>query len=152
MTKKCTSCKAEKPLEEFHLKVSSRDGRDTRCKSCCLASQKKHRRDLVEHNIWRTAKNRAKRRELDFDLAIDDIVIPERCPILDIPIFVVEGKKWGNNSPSLDRIDNSKGYIKGNVAVISMQANNMKANLDVEDVELLARSMERFIKYLKREL
>lgn len=75
--------------------------------------------------LYDNAKTRANRRGLSFDLTVEDIIIPEICPILEIPLFT--GTKGNyNNSPSLDRIDNTKGYIKGNVAVISSLANSMK--------------------------
>jgi hypothetical protein len=79
---------------------------------------------------------RAKNLGLEFNLDITDIVIPAHCPILGIKL------KLDNNvilptSPSLDRVDNSKGYIKGNVRVISQKANACKSNLSVEDIENL---------------
>lgn len=152
MTKTCRRCEMDKPLEDFHLRHTTKDGRDASCKECRLKSQKDDYHNRTEHYLWKRAKNRAKRENLEFDISEEDIFIPERCPILDIPLFIVPGQGGENNSPSLDRIDNSKGYIKGNVSVISLQANRMKLNLDVKDVELLARSMDRFIRYLKGEL
>jgi len=51
---------------------------------------------------------------MDFDLTINDIIIPEKCPLLDVP-FVVGEKNNYQFSYSLDRKDNSKGYIKDNI-------------------------------------
>lgn len=152
MLKACNLCGREKHPEEFHKKHTSKDGLDTRCKSCRNSTQTNNRLSDLAHYMWRTARSRAKQNGLEFDISPDDVVIPDRCPILDIPIAANRGKKWANGSPSLDRIDNSKGYVRGNVAVISMQANNIKANLNVEDVELLARSMDRMIRYIRGEL
>lgn len=73
------------------------------------------------------AKTRARERGFDFNIDLDDIVIPDMCPVLDIPINVNKGRSGAYvNSPSLDRIDNNKGYIKGNVQVVSQLANAMK--------------------------
>jgi hypothetical protein len=78
------------------------------------------------------AKSRAKKKGLEFNIDITDIDVPIICPILGIPIIkeYKKGTKGGPspNSPSLDRIDNSKGYVKGNVRVISHKANTMKHN------------------------
>lgn len=84
------------------------------------------------------ARTRAKEKGLDFDLTVDDIFIPELCPVLGIPlIFSKTGKKGPSaNSPALDRIDNKCGYVRGNVAVISTRANVLKR--DAEEWELLA--------------
>jgi hypothetical protein len=62
-------------------------------------------------------------------------VIPIVCPILGIPIIKEVTNKLGpkTTSPSIDRIDNSKGYIKGNVQVISNKANVMKGNSTPEE-------------------
>jgi hypothetical protein len=48
---------------------------------------------------------------------------PLSCPILDVPL---DYKKHTEYSPSIDRIDNSKGYIDGNIQVVSIKANRMK--------------------------
>lgn len=86
------------------------------------------------------AKHRAKKRGLAFDIDFEDVVIPEMCPVLGIPLIFKEGGKGGApNSPSLDRIDNSKGYVKGNVQVISHLANSMKSTADKEQLKKFAK-------------
>ena len=47
-----------------------------------------------------------------------------------------------SNSPSLDRIDNSKSYVKGNVKVISYKANILKGNGSIEELSAVVRYME----------
>lgn len=68
------------------------------------------------------SKYRAKKLSIEFNLTVEDIIIPKICPILLIPLVINKGQSQ-SNSISLDRIDNEKGYIKGNVAVISKRAN-----------------------------
>jgi hypothetical protein len=81
------------------------------------------------------AKNRCKTSGLALNIDISDIVIPLVCPILGIPIYKEITGKTGpkHASPSLDRIDNTKGYIKGNVQVISNKSNTMKGNSTPEE-------------------
>ena len=68
------------------------------------------------------ASDRCKRSGLLCSISEKDIVIPERCPYLGI--FLERGNgRMIDSSPSLDRIDSSKGYIPGNVQVISLRAN-----------------------------
>jgi hypothetical protein len=58
-----------------------------------------------------------------------DIVIPTYCPALGIKLKAAVGVKSNRDlSPSLDRIDPSKGYVPGNVQVISYLANKIKQN------------------------
>lgn len=82
------------------------------------------RRELV-----RGARLRAKAKGLEFDLTLEDIVIPDRCPILDIPIAKGLDGKPVAGSPSLDRFNNNLGYTRGNVRVISHKANACKNSL-----------------------
>ena len=107
-----------------------------------LAYMENWRRTFPEKVLYSQAKIRAERKGLEFDLELSDIVIPELCPILERPI-VCMGKTWF--SPSLDRIDVSKGYIKSNVRVISDLANTMKnsANFD-----LLRKFSKNIITYI----
>lgn len=77
------------------------------------------------------ARTRSKQNGMEFNIDISDIEIPDLCPILNIPLVFNKGAVRFN-SPVLDRIDNSKGYIKGNVAVISHRANSLKNNMGKE--------------------
>jgi hypothetical protein len=84
--------------------------------------------------LW-GAKNRAKRLNVPFNLTIEDIVIPEMCPILNIPVHRKIG--LSHNTASLDRIIPELGYVKGNVWVISQRANRVKTNLSRKELILL---------------
>jgi hypothetical protein len=72
-------------------------------------------------------KHRAKVKRIPFDLTIDDLELPDKCPILGLRLQfnTVEAD---DNSYSLDRIDNSKGYTKDNVQIISLKANILKSS------------------------
>ncbi len=85
----------------------------------------------------KSAKKRAKINGLDFDIDDGDILIPDKCPILSIPLFKGDGKVC-DNSPSLARIIPSKGYVKGNIAVISTRANRIKSNATYEEIQMVA--------------
>lgn len=56
------------------------------------------------------------------------------CPVLDIPLILGAAPK-SPNLPSIDRIRPERGYVKGNVAVISWRANHLK-NDCVDEAEL----------------
>lgn len=84
------------------------------------------------------ARVRAKRNGIEFSIDEGDVHIPEYCPILEIklgPVRVTNKEK--DFSPSLDRIDTTKGYIKNNVAVISWRANRYKSNMTQDDISRL---------------
>lgn len=90
------------------------------------AAKNKHR------ILWAQARRRAAIMGLDFNIDPYDVVIPDTCPILKKPI----------HRPSLDRVDNRLGYVKGNVAVISMDANRMKSDHTIE-------TLKRVIEYIE---
>ena len=91
------------------------------------------------------AKSRAKKRNLDFDISIEDVKIPEKCPVLGI-LLVFSLNKRTNNTPSIDRIDSSKGYIKGNVIVVSWRANMLKNNGTWQEHQQIADYYKGIIK------
>ena len=72
-----------------------------------------------------SARARAKRDGLAFDLKKEDIVIPKYCPVLGIPIFA-GSRKAHDNAATLDRRNTKLGYTLDNVAVISYRANRIK--------------------------
>ena len=92
----------------------------------------------IKKTLLNNARKRASMFNLDYNLDIEDIILPEECPILKHKFEI--GKPGGSKySYSLDRIDPSKGYIKGNIQVISRLANAMKNNATPEELKLFAK-------------
>lgn len=84
------------------------------------------------------ARKRAREKGIAITITVDDIVIPQKCPALGIPL-AFDGKR--ENWPSLDRLDNSLGYVPGNVFVISCRANKIKNDATLAEIEAIARYM-----------
>lgn len=93
-------------------------------------------RDRPESYLWWAAKKRSSVLGIKFDIDVSDINIPEYCPILDVKLSQVRsGDK--TYAPSLDRIDNTLGYIKNNIRVISWKANKYKSDMSPNDIRKL---------------
>jgi len=88
----------------------------------------------IKKLLLNLAKERAKRKGIEFNITENDIELPKKCPILEIPIIPGIGTQ-SPNSPSIDRIDSSKGYVKGNVAIISYKANAMKNGATLDEMK-----------------
>lgn len=99
-------------------------------------------RGYIKHMVTR-AKERALKKGLDFNITVDDITIPEVCPLLEIPI-IIGNKDDYENSPSLDRKDNTKGYIKENVWIISKKANSMKNSATPEELGTFCKNILKY--------
>jgi len=93
-----------------------------------------------EYGLWKHARRRARELHLPFDLSVSDIVIPTMCPVLRLPLIVGKNKP-SPNSPSLDRIIPTKGYVKGNVWVLSHRANRMKGTATLCELQALIDGM-----------
>lgn len=90
-------------------------------------------------NIIKTIRHRAKKRGQEFTITKEDIVIPEFCPVFGFKMEHNFGKNGGKfNSPSVDRIDNTKGYTPENIQIISRLANAMKSEASPEQLIMFA--------------
>lgn len=90
--------------------------------------------------LVRAARERAKRTRMPFDIDFTDVRVPTHCPILGTKLGPVRQKRPCDHAtvPSLDRIDNRRGYVKGNVRVISLLANLMKNSATPEQLRAFA--------------
>jgi hypothetical protein len=111
----------------------------------CLTCREKHSKSEAarkaadpRHAMIHSAKRRAKINGLPFNLAPEDFVIPAMCPVLGIPLKVGTLKQ-GPSSPTLDRIIPARGYVKGNVRVISWRANDLRRDASADELEAVAR-------------
>lgn len=144
----CRNCGFIKPIEEF-----KRNANNTRRKHCLECYEKitptsqkqrddktknRHREtDLKckkrykqssanrEYILFKSARTRAKAKQVPFTITKEDIIIPDICPVLGIKLE--SGTKEDKlKSPSLDKVIPEIGYIKNNIMVISFKANWIK--------------------------
>lgn len=124
--RECTNCGA---IFEITSKM-------TLCKTC---NSNRVKSQTPEWKMHQRAKQRCKKNGREFNIKVSDIAIPDKCPILGIDINMNSGKSGAyKSSPSLDRIDNSKGYLPDNIQVISQAANAMKRDASWEELKLFA--------------
>ncbi len=145
----CTGCKVSKHLTEYRNQKLGRDGKQAVCRECdsdrCRKYKRENRerlndtrRDYTKRNpkktmLW-SARERAKKFGVAFSIDESDIAVPDYCPVLGIRLQ--KGKVGDcDTAPSLDRINPKRGYVPGNVAVISRRANRFKSDASVADVE-----------------
>jgi DNA-binding CsgD family transcriptional regulator len=98
--------------------------------------------DRVRGYIIRNVKFSAKRRDIEFSICYRDFDLPEYCPLLGVKLtYRGDGDFNGNDRATLDRIDNSKGYIPGNVWVLSRLANTMKNEATNEQLHIFCQNI-----------
>ncbi len=115
--------------------------------------QREHK--TAEERMFNSAKNRARKKDIPFEITIEDIVIPEFCPCLGLLLErarpslgkgVQEGRtKYSECAPSLDRILPEKGYVKGNVWVISLRANRIKNSSKPEELKMIYEAVKHVL-------
>lgn len=102
----------------------------------------------LEKVLVKAAKARALKKGIEFSITHEDISVPEFCPLLGVKIASARGFGHGPSdySPTLDRIDSAKGYVKGNVWVISALANRIKTNATIEQIAMVASNLDKILK------
>jgi hypothetical protein len=163
----CSGCKAERPLGDFDEDKRYPGRLRPKCRKCSarqdayyqahrganIARAKKslalrgrdaineykrnRHRERPEPVLRQNAQQRARKEGCPFELTLRDIIVPKVCPILGIPLLIGTGTA-SPNSPSLDRIDPQKGYVPGNVMVISHRANTIKSDATPEELRKVA--------------
>jgi len=98
---------------------------------------------LWARRLYGKSKKRAKVDGIEFLLKPSDILVPTHCPVMGCVLGFTKG--INDSQPSLDRVDNNRGYVPGNVRVISWRANWLKRDMTIEQIENL-------YKYVKGEI
>jgi hypothetical protein len=96
------------------------------------------------YKAYHSAKKRAKNKNREFDISIDDLINlwdsqQGRC--------VLSGEKFheehGAYSASLDRIDSKKGYTKGNIRFILFALNSALLDYGIETYLDIAEAVKK---------
>lgn len=168
--RKCAQCGAWKPADAFGWKLRGKR-LAARCSDCrkanykenphrvreraaayyranrarALAKSRERRVADPERQMWIGARSRAREKGLPFDLdPVVDVCLPKFCPVFGVALKVGTGR-CGPDSPTLDRIDPAKGYVKGNVIVVSRRANTIKNDATPAELMRVARFYKQLI-------
>lgn len=128
----CNKCGEKQTISAFSK------GRDA-CKACVRLywDEWRSKPENVLKHLVSSARGRAKKKGIPFNITYKDLTIPKTCPVFGIPI--IPGSKSSlSNSPSIDRFIPELGYTKGNVQIISMMANQIKGSDSIENLRGLA--------------
>ena len=160
LTKQCSACQKELAVTMFYRATKTKDGLQSQCKSCSAQSAKKSEQKYPIRNqtskMVVKARLRAVEKKLDFNINQDYVrsLVVSHCPIFGMPLEWSCYRKNSSgslpNSPSLDRIDPTKGYVKGNLWIISQKANVIKNNATHEELKLVTKAVgEAIVKSLE---
>jgi len=92
--------------------------------------------------LLRWAKQKSKKYNIPFNLKEEDLVYTGKCVVFGTDLKA--GGENLDNSPSLDRIIPSLGYVKGNVQIVSHLANRIKNNATLEQIKLVVDYVEKY--------
>lgn len=155
--KKCSSCDNFYSFANFSKNKATKDGFQSKCKTCdnlYQRSRKDKRKSWMrqyaalrrKQELYRlqmllnASKQRAALKNREHSITLEDLkeIFPKDgcCPVFGFPL------EWNSagfreTSPSIDRIDSSKGYTKENIQIISWKANRLKSSATVEELEIL---------------
>lgn len=135
--------KEKKKLYDIQYRVKNKDKRSDQNKVNYQSTRKVKFIKDPQYYLWYVARTRARSNNREFTIKVEDISIPMTCPILGLAL--TKGDGYLHNAMSLDRVDNTKGYVPGNVRVISRKANLLKSSLTLD-------ILENIIKYIKNEI
>lgn len=134
----------EKDPEGFLKRMADQKKERLRGKGIVHGFPKRGKRKRpLKTKLCRNARIRARKNGLEITIEPGDLFWPTYCPILGLKLDyeTPQGKRGDGRKPdlpSLDRWDNTKGYIKGNVFVVSLRANLLKSNATVAELKAIA--------------
>ena len=149
--RECPECSESKPIHKFSRidKNDASKGYRSVCKKCShRIRQKEYRERDWRYNavniLYKNTKARAKKSGIPFTLEKSDVVIPDLCPVFGIPLKREDRETW-YSAPSIDRIDNTKGYLKENIIIVSRRANILKRDATIEEMIQLTNFYKRYL-------
>lgn len=149
----CSACNTSKPLEEFYSNGCFADGvlkYRSRCKVCVLQKSKSDQAAIyVSKSAKRSASPRAfigailnhaakRKQHMGFDLDMQFLMeLYESqgglCAISRVPMTYHAGTGRVRTNISIDRIDSSIGYLRGNVQFVCDCVNRMKQDMTMDE-------------------
>lgn len=110
-------------------------------KQSYLTRNKNNAYNNWERHMLKSTKERSLKFSIEHTISIDDIVIPDKCPYLNVPLTREIGNGYVETNASIDRIDSTGGYTPDNIQIISRLANTIKNNATKEQLTIFAKNI-----------
>lgn len=91
------------------------------------------------------ARGNAQNWNIECSISEKDIILPNKCSLLDIPLDYNIDENTCINSAQLIRLNKKLGYTKNNILIISEKARKVVDNLSLHEIKLLAENLEQKI-------
>jgi hypothetical protein len=153
----CDNCGVEFEKPQSEIIRNKKLGRQNFCSRTCVGlnnvknfGDRRNNYDISKHSGWKKDEftkfryhfRNIKSRNKEVDITLEDLrdvwnAQKEKCPYLGINLILNSYgkiKKDPITSASVDRIDSSKGYVKGNIQWISRAVNFMKSDMSEDDL------------------
>lgn len=115
--------------------------------------------EILVANKYRGKVDNAKSRGIEFSLTLNDfrnLLLKKRCAYTGVNLTLHRQGSPTNSDLTIERIDNFKGYVKGNVIAVCSAANSVKGVLEdpntflsVKDAIRMFANIDRLQKNLK---
>lgn len=150
----CTKCYELFDNYMFSKHTRTKDGLAYWCKNCTAKYNKTRAGELRPRLLkcLATSKESAIKRNLCWDLdyeALQAIYISQdgKCAISGERLSFDRVPRKSSDSRALmtiDRIDNSIGYLKDNIQFVTLQVNQAKSSYDIEDLFIMCENILTF--------
>lgn len=146
---KCHKCGKFLPITEFGKSdhYPYRDYHDARCRVCRTKRANEIKEEFSDEEALRKllqsrflgARDRSKRQNLDFDITkefLNELWVKQegKCALSGIPMTYKHCNGRIPTNISIDQINSKKGYTKDNIQLVCMAVNQMKSDLDINEL------------------
>ena len=135
--KTCSKCFTTKTYSNFYRSPQYKDGRTSHCKSCHVFLYL-HRENDPRYRLWNSSRINSHTKGIEHSISVEDVPLPTTCRYLGIVLNYTKARERGRlrsyDAPSIDRINSLRGYVPGNIQVVSDLANRMKQDATIEQL------------------
>lgn len=167
LEKQCCRCRELKQVSSFTVNNAYKSKIAAHCKKCDAFANKIHkvknrvavlergRKYAAQRSLLFTvrvralinsSRRRAKLSNREHTITLENVLslwpVDGLCPVFGFKLEF-NNKGFRETSPSIDRINSSKGYTLDNIQVISWKANRLKAYATVEELEAVVLFMRK---------
>jgi hypothetical protein len=153
--KKCIKCQATKPLSDYYNRSDYSDGKANICKVCDGSRRKSQYRtkdgiikSIFSHQISSSKARSHNKPEYTFDELHAYLINNQIFNNLYNAYVASDFNQW--KAPTVDRLDETKGYSFDNIQIVSFDENKRNHDEGRKTGKIITKQMIPILKYSKQ--